>query len=45
MDGLPHLFEVFNGFEVKSLLVEQLQVRVVQLVSPHLVLLLLLLQL
>lgn len=36
-----HLLEVFDGLEVESLLVQQLQVLVVQLISPHLVLLLL----
>lgn len=41
----PHLFKVFDSFEVEPLLIEQLQVLVVQLVSPHLVLLLLLLHL
>lgn len=40
-----HLLKVFHGFEVESLFVQQLQVLVVQLVPPHLVLLLLLLQL
>ncbi len=40
-----HLFKVLDSFEVKPLLVEQLQVLVVQLISPHFVLLLLLLHL
>lgn len=45
MKMISHLFKVFDGLEVKPLFVEQLQVLVVQLISPHLVLLLLLLHL
>lgn len=41
----PHLFEVLDSFEVEPLFIQQLEVLIVQLVSPHLVLLLLLLHL
>lgn len=37
-----HLFELFHSLEVEPLLFQELQVLIVQLVPPHLVLLLLL---
>lgn len=45
MDCCSHLLEVLDSFEVEPLLIEQLQVFVIQLISPHFVLLLLLLHL
>lgn len=45
MKLVQHLFKVLDGFKVEPPLVEQLQVFIVQLISPHFVLLLLLLHL
>lgn len=40
-----YLFKVLDSFEIQPLLVKELQVLIIQLISPHLVLLLLFLHL